>query len=270
MSAGTAIDATLDRRVGPSPGLRARVRAVPPGRPFLTPTVDALFVCGGFSLPLLFVAGGDAWAVGIGSSPMLWVFVLFNYAHFASSTLRLYSKPGATREHPFLAWGAPLVAGSTVMAATALPDVVGRGLIALYLTWSPFHYARQAYGVTLMYGYRSGMRFSPREKRWLHGICILPFARAVVDLGDTSVGDVMGVGTALALIPAPLLDAGRDEIELQHAILYSLPGSPVLYSGDEIMLGDNVYLGDRDGVRTPMQWSSDRNGGFSRADFAQL
>ena len=69
---------------------------------------------------------------------------------------------------------------------------------------------------------------------------------------------------------APLLDGGRDEIELMHAILFSLPGSPVLYYGDEIMMGDNVYLGDRDGVRTPMQWTSDRNGGFSRADFAQL
>ena len=69
---------------------------------------------------------------------------------------------------------------------------------------------------------------------------------------------------------APLLDGGRDEIELMHAILFSLPGSPVLYYGDEIMMGDNVYLGDRDGVRTPMQWTGDRNGGFSRADFAQL
>ena len=69
---------------------------------------------------------------------------------------------------------------------------------------------------------------------------------------------------------APLLDGGRDEIELMHAILFSLPGSPVLYYGDEIAMGDNVYLGDRDGVRTPMQWTGDRNGGFSRADFAQL
>ncbi|UGS37566.1 maltose alpha-D-glucosyltransferase [Capillimicrobium parvum] len=69
---------------------------------------------------------------------------------------------------------------------------------------------------------------------------------------------------------APLLDNGRDEIELMHAILFSLPGSPVLYYGDEISMGDNVYLGDRDGVRTPMQWTGDRNGGFSRADFAQL
>jgi maltose alpha-D-glucosyltransferase/alpha-amylase len=69
---------------------------------------------------------------------------------------------------------------------------------------------------------------------------------------------------------APLLEGGRDEIELMHAIMFSLPGSPVLYYGDEIAMGDNVYLGDRDGVRTPMQWTGDRNGGFSRADFAQL
>src|SRR5437660_197804 len=69
---------------------------------------------------------------------------------------------------------------------------------------------------------------------------------------------------------APLLDNGRDEIELMQAILFSLPGSPVLYYGDEIGMGDNVFLGDRDGVRTPMQWTGDRNAGFSRADFAQL
>ncbi len=69
---------------------------------------------------------------------------------------------------------------------------------------------------------------------------------------------------------APLLDNGRDEMQLMHAVLFSLPGSPVLYYGDEIGMGDNMFLGDRDGVRTPMQWSGDRNGGFSRADFAQL
>src|SRR5215831_6915023 len=69
---------------------------------------------------------------------------------------------------------------------------------------------------------------------------------------------------------APLLDNGRDEIQLMHAILFSLPGSPVLYYGDEVGMGDNIFLGDRDGVRTPMQWTGDRNGGFSRADWAQL
>ncbi len=69
---------------------------------------------------------------------------------------------------------------------------------------------------------------------------------------------------------APLMDNGRRRIELLHALLFSLPGSPFLYYGDEIGMGDNIYLGDRDGVRTPMQWSADRNAGFSRADFARL
>ena len=62
---------------------------------------------------------------------------------------------------------------------------------------------------------------------------------------------------------APLLDNNRKKIELMNYLLFSLPGTPVIYYGDEIGMGDNVYLGDRDGVRTPMQWSSDRNGGFS-------
>ncbi len=69
---------------------------------------------------------------------------------------------------------------------------------------------------------------------------------------------------------APLLDNDRRVAELFHALLYSLPGSPIMYYGDEILMGDNIYLGDRDGVRTPMQWTPDRNGGFSKADFAQL
>ncbi len=69
---------------------------------------------------------------------------------------------------------------------------------------------------------------------------------------------------------APMMDNGRRKIELMYGLLFSLPGSPFLYYGDEIGMGDNIYLGDRDGVRTPMQWSTDRNAGFSKADFAQL
>jgi maltose alpha-D-glucosyltransferase/alpha-amylase len=65
---------------------------------------------------------------------------------------------------------------------------------------------------------------------------------------------------------APLLDNNRRKIELMNFLLFSLPGTPVIYYGDEIGMGDNYYLGDRDGVRTPMQWSPDRNAGFSRAN----
>jgi maltose alpha-D-glucosyltransferase/alpha-amylase len=69
---------------------------------------------------------------------------------------------------------------------------------------------------------------------------------------------------------APLLENGRRKIELMNSLLFSLPGTPVLYYGDEIGMGDNFYLGDRHGVRTPMQWSSDRNAGFSRANPQRL
>ncbi len=69
---------------------------------------------------------------------------------------------------------------------------------------------------------------------------------------------------------APLMDNDRRKIELLNAMLLSMPGTPILYYGDEIGMGDNIFLGDRDGVRTPMQWSEDRNGGFSRADPARL
>jgi maltose alpha-D-glucosyltransferase / alpha-amylase len=69
---------------------------------------------------------------------------------------------------------------------------------------------------------------------------------------------------------APLLDNDRRKIELLNGLLLSMPGTPVIYYGDELGMGDNYYLGDRDGVRTPMQWSADRNGGFSRADPQRL
>jgi maltose alpha-D-glucosyltransferase/alpha-amylase len=69
---------------------------------------------------------------------------------------------------------------------------------------------------------------------------------------------------------APLLRNDRRRIELMNALLFSLPGAPVVYYGDEIGMGDNIYLGDRNGVRTPMQWSPDRNAGFSRANPQKL
>ncbi|MUP45810.1 maltose alpha-D-glucosyltransferase [Gramella sp. BOM4] len=69
---------------------------------------------------------------------------------------------------------------------------------------------------------------------------------------------------------APLLDNNRSKIELMNVLLFSLPGTPIVYYGDEIGMGDNFYLGDRDGVRTPMQWTADRNAGFSLANPQKL
>ncbi|MDP3880326.1 MAG: maltose alpha-D-glucosyltransferase [Dehalococcoidales bacterium] len=69
---------------------------------------------------------------------------------------------------------------------------------------------------------------------------------------------------------APLLNNDRRKVELMNALLFSLPGTPIIYYGDEIGMGDNIYLGDRNGVRTPMQWSTDRNAGFSRSNPQRL
>ena len=69
---------------------------------------------------------------------------------------------------------------------------------------------------------------------------------------------------------APLMESGRRQMELMNALLMSMPGTPIIYYGDEIGMGDNIYLGDRNGVRTPMHWSADRNAGFSEGDTAAL
>ena len=69
---------------------------------------------------------------------------------------------------------------------------------------------------------------------------------------------------------SPLMENNRRRVELLNSLLFSFPGTPIIYYGDEIGMGDNIYLGDRNGVRTPMQWSADRNGGFSRANPARL
>ena len=81
---------------------------------------------------------------------------------------------------------------------------------------------------------------------------------------------IMRVNAGIRRRLAPMMENSRAKIELMHGLLLSLPGTPVIYYGDEIGMGDNVYLGDRNGVRTPMQWTTDRNGGFSRADPARL
>src|SRR5271168_3590495 len=88
---------------------------------------------------------------------------------------------------------------------------------------------------------------------------------------DTYAGDkAMRLNLGIRRRLAPLLENDRRRVELMTGMLMSLPGTPIIYYGDEIGMGDNIHLGDRNGVRTPMQWSPDRNGGFSRADPAAL
>ena len=124
------------------------------GRTFFNPIVDVLLVCGGLSIPFLLFEWQDRSSVSVQGHTKIAIFVLFNFAHFASSTVRLYTKPGASAKHRFLAYGFPVVALVVTLFAIAFPEAIGRQLIALMLTWSPYHYAAQAYGLALMYGYQ--------------------------------------------------------------------------------------------------------------------
>jgi hypothetical protein len=165
-------------QVDPSP----RPALVRVGRAFVHPAFDLLVIGGGLSL--LFTAA-LVWklrpAIDNVLTPTLALIVLVsNQAHFAASTVRLYTKPGARRELRFLSLGFPLVTLAVLTYAVARPEGLGATLTALYLTWSPYHYAAQAYGLSLMYAYRSGCALEPREKRVVRAACLAPFAAQFV------------------------------------------------------------------------------------------
>lgn len=160
------------------------------GRSFINPAFDYLLIGGGLSLlavlALQFSGGLSAGSLAVISIPTF--ILLSNSAHFAASTVRLYTKPGAFRQLPFLTMGFPLVTVGVLTLAIVFADAVGRHLNALYLTWSPYHYAAQAYGLALMYSYRSGCQINPEAKRLLWATCMLPFLYAFVMGGNSGIG----------------------------------------------------------------------------------
>jgi len=152
------------------------------GRTFVNPAFDYLFIGGGLSL--LLAAALAAWGTGtvsalFGSSMLLIVFG-GNLAHFAASTVRLYTKPGAFRDFPFLTMGLPVVTLAVLALVMRFADVLGAHLMTLYYTWSPYHYAAQAYGLAMMYAYRSGSNPGDGERMMLRVACIAPFLYAFV------------------------------------------------------------------------------------------
>ena len=160
-----------------SPVPEVRRPAFDPGRPFLHAAFDYLVIGGGLSIVVL-------GALQSGAIPSLnqvlernmWAIVFFaNSAHFAASTVRLYTKPGAFKDFRFLTLGLPFVAFAALAAAITAPALLGRHLVSLYLTWSPYHYAAQSYGIAALYSHRSGARLSDTERRLLRLACLLPF-----------------------------------------------------------------------------------------------
>jgi hypothetical protein len=177
------------------------------GRSFVHPLFDYLVIGGGLSLLVtaLLKWGGRTplQAFMMAALPLLVLFS--NSAHFAASTVRLYTKPGSFRDRPFLTMGLPLVTLLVLLACLGLAPVAGRHLQSLYLTWSPYHYAAQAYGLALIYCYRSGCAMDTAEKRFLRLTCLLPFLFSI--LNGRGVGVDWLVPASVLSLPA--VDAAR-------------------------------------------------------------
>ena len=159
-----------------TPGTPSGLRRALLGRTFGPALFDYLLIGGGISL---IWTGVILWTpVGPDSvrpKDLALILLLANSTHFASSTVRLYSMPGAVHSMPRLTLVFPLVTLAVLTLAIAGADAGGDNLYALYLTWSPYHFAAQAFGLAVMYSYRSGCLLSARDKQLLRWVCLLPF-----------------------------------------------------------------------------------------------
>ncbi|HTK28082.1 MAG TPA: hypothetical protein VL309_00920 [Vicinamibacterales bacterium] len=160
----------------PAPPIRPR-RADLVGRMFVSPLVDYFLVGGGLSIPIFSLLYLFPALNPVNGDIPYGFFIAINGAHFAASSVRLYTKPGARRAHPFLSWVFPILCFALVGLGLYQPRIGGH-IKALYLTWAPFHYAAQTYGLAVMYAMRSGAQLSARDKAQIRWVCLLPFLYA--------------------------------------------------------------------------------------------
>lgn len=150
------------------------------GNCFVHPAFDYIFIGSLWTIALTaYWTLQPAAVAGVNDLPLPWLILLANSAHFAASTVRLYSKPAYYREFRFLAWGFPAVTLAVLVVCVYFPGDAGRYLQVLYLTWAPFHYSKQVYGLSLMYSFRSGLRLETGDKRLVYWTAMLPFWYAV-------------------------------------------------------------------------------------------
>ena len=159
------------------------------GNTFLHPILDYVLIGSAWSIIVTLALLGQPSLTGDLDPLTLAVLILLvNSAHFAASTLRLYSKPSFHKDFPFLTYAFPIITIAVLSLCVAFPALTGKHLQALYLTWSPYHYAAQIYGLTMMYSYRSGLKLTPGEKRVVYWTCLLPFLRAFLGSPTSGLG----------------------------------------------------------------------------------
>ena len=155
------------------------------GRNFVNPLFDYLLIGGGLSLFVIgFVLMNPLGSGFISTETLPYFFLASNSAHFAASTVRLYTKPGAFQSLPYVTMGLPVIAIAVLIGCMFQADRLAPQLTSLYLTWSPFHYAAQAYGLSVMYCYRSGCTLGEQNKKLLWRVAMLPFIYNFVFAGN--------------------------------------------------------------------------------------
>ena len=154
--------------------------AWPLGRAFVNPAFDLLLIAGGLSL----VFGALFYAAGLrltGDANLTLILLFGNFAHFAASTVRLYTKPGAVKELPrALTLWLPIVTLGLFTAVLLYAGWLVRYIFAVFVIWSPYHYSAQTYGLSVMYAYRSGCGLTDGQKRALWWACLVPFFWALL------------------------------------------------------------------------------------------
>lgn len=159
------------------------------GTMFLNPFWDYLLIGSVWSLAATAALMlNPRWFAAADTVTLVTLVLAINSAHFAASTVRLYSNRANFDNHRFLTLGLPLVAFAVLAACVALPEQLGRHLQALYLTWSPYHYAAQTFGLTMMYCHRSGVTMSGTDRRLVYWVCLLPFLRAFLGAPTSGLG----------------------------------------------------------------------------------
>jgi hypothetical protein len=201
--------------VAPRPTLFA------PGRFFVHPLFDYLLIGGGLSL--LFGVAMATIALDLTLNGWLAaLIVVANGAHFAASSVRLYTRSGVTRSLPLLTLAFPVIAVLALTAAITLPEPLGLLLVTTYLVWSPYHYSAQAYGLAVMYGYRAGASLDDQSKRAIRIACLVPFVWTLLQPAG-GLGELLRAWDVAA--PAPV-DQARGAVSqaLQSVILFAPVG----------------------------------------------
>lgn len=151
------------------------------GNTFINPPLDYILIGGAWSLVVCaYLIFRPVSALGFDLDMMWPVMLLANSSHFAASTVRLYSKPEFYREFSFLTFVFPALCFLVLGICIAFPSTLGKYLQLTYLLWSPFHYAKQIYGLSLMYTFRSGVKPDNKEKQLIYWVCMVPFVFAIL------------------------------------------------------------------------------------------